>query len=213
MKKTIFTFALLIFAGYTLSAQDWSTSVYLEGKIYPGYIIKTNGDKIDGYLKALSRGSVDGVGNSNQNKVIFYSDPENNKTKIVYKPEDLKGYMIADKYYKAMNYSGGLSAGPIRFLLQLTEGQISRYVWYDHTGRDTQLNPIFEEKFIIQKGDEKPAEESMIMLGFANKVSALVSDNVELANKVRAKEEGYKVTKFYDIIAEYNKWYNETHKN
>ena len=212
MKKTIFTFVMFIFAGYTLLAQDWSYSIYEVGKKYPGYIIKSNGDKIEGYLKAQNRGSIDGIGNSNQTRVVFYSDPKNKKTKVVYKPVDLKGYMIADKYYKTMNYSGGLLSKPLRFLLQINEGHIARYVWYSDNEDRKQGEPRFDEKFVIQKGDEKPIEEGNLLLGFAKKVSELVSDYTDLANKVRDKEKGYGMASLDKIIAEYNTWYNETHK-
>jgi hypothetical protein len=212
MKTKILTLIMVICAGYMLQAQDWSRAIYVQGKKYPGYIVKSNGDKIEGYIKAQNKGSVAGTGHCNQTKVIFFSDPEDKKSKVVYKPADLKGYMIADKYYKTMNYSGGLLAKPIRFVLLVDEGQIARYVWYTDNEKRIKGVVQFDEQFVLQNGDNKPIEEGVLLLGFAKKVSELVSDNTELANKVKNKEKGFGAGSLDKIIAEYNEWYKENQK-
>jgi hypothetical protein len=214
MKNLKLTFIIILFSIAKLYSQDWSSGIYNVGVTYPGYIIKNDGTKIEGYLEAQERGAIDGVGFSNQNRVIFYSDPKNRKTKITYKPEDIKEYMIADKIYKTMNYSGGLMGKPLRFLLVKKEGRIGTYVWYEHKGFENMMrqNPTFEDKLIIQKGDEKPIEQTSLYLGFVKKVGELVSDDAELANKVAKKEKGYGMSNFDKVLEEYNTWYAENHK-
>ena len=73
------------------------------GKLYQGYVIKNNGERIDGYIEAQRRGSIDSYLRSNQTCVIFYSDPDNKRMSVVYTPDSIKEYMIADKYYISMH--------------------------------------------------------------------------------------------------------------
>jgi len=207
MKKKVFLWAISLMFLTNIFAQDWSSSIYNVGKLYPGYIIKNDGTKIEGYIEAQYRASNGPIGSSNQDKVIFFTDPKNKKTKIAYKPEDLKGYKIADKVYKTMNYSGGLLAKPLRFLLLVNDGHIARYAWYDQNGYEGINIPKFDEKLILQKGDEKPVELSSFTLGFAKKMSEFVSDYKEQADKITNKDKGYGLLKIYDIIDEYNAWY------
>lgn len=213
MKKIIFSATICLLMAINVFSQDWSYDVYSVGRKYPGYIIKTDGTKTEGYIKAQARAGLEGVGSSNQNSVEFYTDPENKKTKVVYKPEDLKEYKIAEKVYRSMNYSGGLTSKPVRFLLLVQDGAIARYSWYDHEGYEPgntiPPTPHYVEKVIYQKGSEKPFEESSFLLGFSKKMSALVSDYPELATKVTNEEKGYKLLSIREIIAEYNAWYSK----
>jgi|SRR6185437_4083486 len=208
MKKNVFIlFVFVLISGAAFAQKpDWSSDVYMEEQIYPGYIIKSNGEKIEGFIKALPRGaSEDGLMPSNQTRCDFYTDPKNKKTKVVYKPADLIGYKIADKYYKSIAYSGGLMA-KANFCLQTSAGRISTYVWYSKKNL-TQ----WEEKDLIQKGDEKPMDQSMFMLSFAKKMSEMASDYPELAAKVSNKDKGYGVGSMFDVIKEYNEWYAKNH--
>jgi hypothetical protein len=211
MKKNIAIFIFLFVTGNISIAQkpDWATDVYMVDEMYPGYIIKTNGEKIEGYLKALPRGPQEGgeLWPSNQTRCDFFSDPKNKKTKVVYKPADLQGYKIADKYYKSIPYSGGLTSKVSNFCLQTSTGRISSYVWYNFV----EANKKWEEKTLIQKGDEKPIDQSMLMLGFAKKMSEMVGDYAELAAKVANKEKGYGVGSIDAVIKEYNEWYAKNH--
>ena len=211
MKKSALTGLIILFT-ICLYAQEWTTPAYRIGEKYPGYVIKTDGTKIEGFLEAQTRGSIDGTGFSNQNRVVFFSDPKDRKTKITYKPEDLKEYMIADKLYKTMSYSGGLMAKPLRFLLVKISGQIGLYVWYDHNGYEANRTPIYTDKIIIQKGDEKPVEFSNFALSFAKKMSEMVSDYPELSKKVLDKEAGYGMASYEKVIIEYNTWFKEKNK-
>jgi hypothetical protein len=206
MKKSKFILAIAcLLTAMSISSQDWSG--YRIGELYPGYIIKTDGTKIEGYLEGQPRGGTPAniALNSNQTRVVFYSDPKNKKSKIVYKPTDLKEYKIAEKLYRSINYSGGLSSKPFRFLLLVQDGGIAQYMWYENEG--SLLHPDWKEKVIFQKGKEKPIELSSLAIGFSKKVSDLVADHKELADKVSDKEKGYGMLSIYGIIKEYNTWY------
>ncbi|MDR3706077.1 MAG: hypothetical protein P4L28_09250 [Paludibacteraceae bacterium] len=209
MKKTAISILFCLFLAMGAYAQDWSVSVYSTGTKYPGYIIKTDGTKQEGYIKAKARAGLEGVGNSNQNVVEFYTDPKDKKTKTEYKPADLKEYKIADKVYRSMHYSGGLSSKPLSFVLLASDGHIARYTWYDQEGYIHGLEPTYKSKVIYQKGDDKPVELADLAIGFAKKISAMVSDDAELAAKVTNKEKGYGMLDLEKIIAEYNAWYEK----
>lgn len=207
MKKIIFFTAMLLIFSDFLFSQSWTSDVYQVGVLYPGYIIKSTGEKVEGYIEAQPRGEKQDLGNSNQTRVIFYTDKDDKKSKVIYKPEDVTGYMISDKVYKSMNYSGGLTSKPLRFVLRVNEGCISSYVWYNckqyyiNTG-DCE----WEEVQLYQKGDDKPVEQSSFALNFSKKMSEYVSDYAELSKKILDKEKGYGLLKILDIIDEYNTW-------
>ncbi len=207
MRKNKFLLAVAACLLMTVGAysQDWSG--YRVGELYPGYIIKTDGTKVEGYIEAQPRGETTGVymNDGNQVKVIFYADPKNKKTKVTYKPDDLKEYKIAEKLYRSINYSGGLTSKPLRFVLLVEEGRIARYMWYNNNG--SYVYPQFEEKEILVKVGEKPIEASMLALGFTKKMSNLVADYKELADKITNKEKGYGFTSYDKIVKEYNSWY------
>ena len=198
-------------------AQDWSTDIYSVGKMYPGFVINSKGEKIEGHIKAGNRVE-------NEKKVTFYSDPSNKKSKVVYKTGDLKEYLVADKTYKAMHYSGGLTSKPIKCLLLVKTGRISEYIWYEYaegyltmvrTGSETDeqwWKRYYVEKIVYQNGDGKPMAHTSFAMGFAKKMSKFIEDNAELAKKVASKEKGYKMLKMLDIIDEYNAWYAANNK-
>lgn len=211
-------FNLLLFFALTAHAwaQDWSESAYKVGTDYPGYIITLEGDTTKGWIQALYPMSLEG----NQNTCVFYTDSANDETRTKYGPKDLYAYYIKDKFYKSMNYSGGLLDSPVRFVLQTEPGQIASYTWYDGVwefqpsrqpdeSQEDYFGRIYESGIIYQKGDEDPVEHESFALGFKNKMAEFVSDHEELADKVENKEKGYKLLNMLDIIAEYNEWYAE----
>jgi hypothetical protein len=80
-------------------AQDWEGATYRFGEVYPGYIVKLNGDTLRGFVLQQGR-------SESQDKVTFFTDPNDRKSKVVYKPADLKGYAVGDKTYRSIRYSG-----------------------------------------------------------------------------------------------------------
>src|SRR3989338_1779411 len=111
MKKTVIysLFCLVTATGFAQdkiqSSADWSPEIYQVGKKYPGYIIQESGDTVKGFLEAKMRCAIAGIGNSNQNLAEFFLNENDKKATAKYKPEDIKGYMIADKVYESIAYS------------------------------------------------------------------------------------------------------------
>lgn len=216
MKKLFFILAAVFFAE-AASSQDWSTSVYKNGEKYPGYIVKLNGDTVQGYIQYVNRFD-------NQKEVKYFSDPKDKKTKVEYKAEDLKGYKMADKVYRSIAYSGGLLAKPIRFVLLVKDGRIARYTWYDR--HDNYLTMVkgpnetqeeFEKRYypdkeVFVKADEKPFDNSNFGLKFAKFWAETTSDYPELSAKIANKDKGYGLIHMYDFIEEYNAWWKKNKK-
>jgi hypothetical protein len=206
MKKLILSAILLLFSA-SLFSQDWSADIYQVGKLYPGYIIKTKGDTIQGYIEAQPRAAKNSLGSSNQTRVVFFTDKENKKSKVIYKPDSVKEYMVAEKIYKAIHYTGGLTSKPLGFVLRTNEGCISNFVWYNCKQYYVNTNDCeWEGVELYQKGDDNPVEQSSFALNFAKKMSEYISDDADLSKKVLNKEKGYGLLKILDIIAEYNTW-------
>ena len=216
MKKLLLLIVLAI-AGMTtnLNAQDWSGKVYQFGKVYPGYIIKLTGDTVQGFVEHQDR-------TGNQKKCLFYTDPNNKKSKVVYKVDDIKGYKVGDKVYRAINYSGGLFGKPLAFNLLTKDGHIAQYMWYSEVMEITMRGgneTVYEydkrkntEMQVYQKGTDQPFDHQKFGLKWGKVMAELVSDDKELAQKITNKEEGYGMFKHYEIIDEYNAWYEKNKK-
>lgn len=209
MTRVLFAI-LFIGSAFTVAAQDWSTDVYKYGEDYPGYVITQEGEKIEGFIRYRNRYVM-------QNDVIFFKTKGDKKSKVKYKTSDLKEYMVADKLYHCINYSGGLLSKPIRANLVVNEGCIMEYVWYDRADNHATMQrgaQESEEDFFrrmyppktvyYKEGDEQPVTTDYFGLKFAKKMSEYVSKNEELSKKVLNKEKGYKMLNLLDIIAEYN---------
>lgn len=224
MKNSILVSAVLFLSIHAFSQNnttnsyaDWSPEIYQVGKIYPGYIIKLDGDTIKGFLKASSRCSIGGIGSSNQNTAAFYLNESDKKPVAKYKPTELKGYKIADKVYESINFSGGLLKKP-NFNLVVEDGAIRIYEWYSTVENYSTLSKQsgetwqqfdarqFETKLIVAKTPTEPIEFSMLGLSFAKKMPSLINDNPEMAQKVANKEKGYTFLNLFEVISEYNKW-------
>lgn len=209
MNKLILLFASVVTFGMSF-AQDWSTDVYRYGEEYPGYIITASGEKIEGFITYRDRYSM-------QNNIDFYTDKTNKKSKTKYKTEDLKEYLVADKLYHCIHYSGGLLKKPIRGNLVVEEGCIMEYVWYDRADNYMTMQKgsgETEEEFMarmyppktvyLKKGEEEPKTTDYFAIKFADKMSEWISDNKELSQKVANKEKGYGMLRMLEIIDEYN---------
>jgi hypothetical protein len=207
-----FTLLLLAFVCSTAvtKAQDWSGRTYQFYDIYPGYVITENGDTTKGYVEHGNR-------TGNQKTCIFYTDASK-KDKKKFKPSELKGYGVGDKHYRTIAFSGGLLAKPVSFVLLIKPGRICQYIYYSKKDdmfamrgkneTDAEFDArIHTDEIVWQKLDEKPIQQAELALGFAKKMSKLMSDYPEIAAKIEGKEEGYGLFKIYNIMDEYNKWW------
>lgn len=108
-------------------------------------------------------------------------------------------------------------AKPIRANLVVQEGCITEYVWYNRAenhmimqqGANESDEDFMKRKYppvtvYKKKGEEDAYSVDQFGLKFAQKMSDFVSDNEELASKVRNKEKGYKMLNMLNIIDEYN---------
>lgn len=224
MKQALIPALLLFFAGTSYAQQDqagstadWSPELYQVGKMYPGYIIKLEGDTVQGFIKADNRCSTAGVGSSNQNTAAFYLKESDKKPFAKYKPDEIKGYKIADKVYQSINFSGGLMK-KANFNLVVTDGAIRMYEWYStvdnymtiqrQSGETWKAYDArrFETKLVVAKDPKEPMEYSTLGMSFAKKMPALISDNPEMAKKVADKAKGYGFLNMFAVIDEYNAW-------
>lgn len=207
--KTILL-SLFLLAGVIANGQDWSTDVYKYGELYPGTVVTEDGETHEGFIKYRNRYAM-------QNDVIFFKKKDDKKSKVKYKTGDLKEYKVADKVYHVIHYSGGLTAKPLKANLLVKDGCISQYVWYDrhenHATMQKRPDETDEEffarkypsKVVFSKRNTQDAVSSdALAMKFAKRMSELVADNAELAAKVANKEKGYRMTKMYSIIDEYN---------
>lgn len=208
MKSIVFIVAMAL--SIQLSAQDWSSDVYKMGEQYPGYVINEAGKKIEGFIKYQNRYAM-------QNEVLFFAEKGNKKTKTKYKTADLKEYMVADKVYHCIHYSGGLLKKPVRANLLVQSGCINQYVWYERAenyatmqrGSQETVEDFMNRKYpstmvFLKDGEEEVKSLDKFALKFKAKMSEYVSDNKELSSKVANGEKGYGMLRIMEIIAEYN---------
>lgn len=194
MKKML----LLIITCLSLSAlkaQDWT--IYKKGTIYPGFYVTNSNDTVYGYFQHDDK-------KGQQKKIKFYKNEMDRKPTEEFKPEDIKGYKIADKLYRTLNYSGGLFNKPLRFLLVTKDGALTTFVFYSE---DAEMNEgmVFHKPNDPQHND--PITPAYFGLQFAKKMADYISDYPALSKKVADKEKGYGLLNIEAIIHEYNEWY------
>lgn len=203
--------------GEPTTVADWDPKLYQINKMYPGYVITFDNDTVRGFIKAGPRCSTNGIGSSNQNLCEFFTNENDKKPLAKYKPDDIKGYMIADKVYESIAYSGGLLKKK-NFNLVVTDGKIRIYDWYStkenfssirqQSGESYQDYDArrFDTNTVIAKDGLNPMVHSSLGLKFVERMSELVSENEEMVQKIKNKEKGYKMINMFSIIAEYNVW-------
>ena len=115
------------------------------------------------------------------------------------------------------------------FLLRKVDGQIKYYVWYFDEDKTKLMYSdnislaelgkafLFDESELwkneyARKGNEVTLTEFGLkfLMKFAKNMSEFVGDDVELAQKIASKTEGYKNINIEAIIREYNNWYLKT---
>jgi hypothetical protein len=194
MRNKLTVLAFILFVASSAHSQDWSGK-YRIYQQYPGYIITLKGDTLNGFI-------VHGNKTDNQTSVSYFAEENNSKTMKTYKPGELKGYKVADKEYRAINWSGGLAKNPLNFVLVTKPGRITQFAYYL-----SNSNEESETQMVWMREGEAPIQHTDFVLGFAKKMSKLVSDYPELAKKVEDKEKGYGLMRVFQIIDEYNAWW------
>lgn len=177
----------------------FAQSDYVIGRFYEGYIILPDGSREDGFIKY-------DIFNEMQGAIVFATDPKSRRTRTTYKPKTLQGYKVADRTWHSVLFKDIIGPKMQRFLQLESDGFIKLYQYYPNEG-----NRPDDAQVVIQKGDEVAFNQGSLLTGFHKKVGELVSEHEELAAKVRNKEKGYKLLQLYDIIDEYNTWYQANH--
>lgn len=217
--KYSFVFALL-FMHLFLKSQTETDSIKM-WTIYPGYIITMEADTVHGYIRLNNL--VD-----NQDKALFYDNPDDKKSKVKYRAKEIKGYKVGPRTYESLDFKGQKADRKINFLLKLIEGPICYYEWYYEPEEVTKSRLIVDEEDILNsKVDLSFSEENLnntwvavkhggepvnlntmkFIMKFKKCMAELVADYPELAEKIRNKEEGYQFGDVKKIIHEYNEWY------
>ena len=195
MKRFLLVFCASL-TGLSLYSQDWTEKNFKHGGIYAGYYVTNKGDTVKGFFRQGNK--VEG-----QKQCDTYTS-EKGTDHQKFKPEDIKSYMVGDKLYRSIHYSGGLMAKPLRFNLVTKDGPICEYIFYSESGPG-------EDKTVYHKANDPANSEVRELqyfgIGFAKKMAEYVADYPELSKKIADKEKGYGMLKMLDIIAEYNKWY------
>jgi len=194
--------ALLFFSVSALAqTPDWSGAVYRIGYKYPGYVVQNSGDTLSGYLLHGSNGG-------NQKRCEFFTNETDSKPTKVYKPDELKEYLVGDKHYKSIHYSGGLTAKPLMFVLVVKEGAITEFYWYNEEPGvrppDQKYDIVYHK---IHQPESKVVGNDKFIFGFGKNMSEFIADYPELAEKVKNKEKGYNLLDINKIMDEYNAWY------
>ncbi|MFT5859633.1 MAG: hypothetical protein ACI865_001737 [Flavobacteriaceae bacterium] len=207
--------SLFIFTVLPSQAQDWSSDTYIYGKQYVGYVIDTDGERIDGFIKYRNRAIM-------QEEVIFYREKDNTSTKKKYLVADLKEYKVADKLYHCIPYSGNSGGQSVRGNLVMDDaGCIKSYKWYtmasgyksmkkrpDESSEDYGKRKFPAQKVYFKSTDGIGVTKAFFDDGFNKKMAEYVADNKELSKKVKSKASGYDARGFMKIIKEFNEGCN-----
>jgi len=208
--KSIFSLFVILTITFQSFAQDWSSDTYQYDELYPGYIIKKDGEKIAGFIKYRNRVVM-------QDEIVFFMDKANPKTKTTYKPEELIEYEVADKHYDCLGYSGSALNNDIKALLIVKKGCISEYAWYEKMDQYNKLvksegesDEDFAErkypsiKVYLQEG-QIPVDINYFKEDYNKKMSQYLSKNKELSTRVKKDGSQFSPYVAKSIIEDYNK--------
>ena len=208
--KSISSLIFLIALNFQLSAQDWSTDTYQYEELYPGYVIKADGEKIAGFIKYRNRMAM-------QDAIVFYMDKDNPRTKETYRPEELLEYEVADKHYDCIKYSGSALNNDTKAVLLVKTGCINIYAWYQRSDQynklvkgDGESDADFAERkyaitYVYHQKDQIPVDLEYFKDDYAKKMSQYLSNNKELSSTVKKEKAEFSEFKAKAVIDQYNK--------
>jgi hypothetical protein len=208
--KLIFSALLLLNATIQASAQDWSTDTYQYDEMYPGYVIKADGEKIAGFIKYRNRMSM-------QDEIVFFMDKTNPRSKETYRPQELLEYEVAEKHYDCLKYSGSALNNDTKALLLVRSGCINEYAWYQRSDQYNKLvkgegesdEDYAERKYpittVYHQEEQIPIDLDYFKDDYAKKMSQYLSNSKELSSRVKKEKAEYSEFKAKALVAEYNK--------
>jgi len=189
------------------------------GSVLPGFIITLKGDTVKGYLLNINLWL-------NQKMTFFYTDPKDREGRVKYTPKEIRAYQVGPRYYESFKHPFTNSIRPENFLMRKVDGPIKYYVWYYDEDKsklmvwdnislaDLGKAFLFDESELWKDEFGKKQNEATLMpfdlkflIKFAKNMAEYVKDDVELAQKISGKTEGYKNINIEKIIREYNAWY------
>lgn len=208
--KTIYLLILSVAFNFVAFAQDWSTDTYQYEELYPGYVIKADGEKIAGFIKYRNRMAM-------QDAIVFYMDKDNPRTKETYRPEELTEYEVAEKHYDCIKYSGSALNNDTKAVLLVKKGCINVYAWYQ---RSDQYNKLVKGEgesdedfaarkypitYVYQQEGQTPVDLEYFKTDYSKKMAQYLSDNKELSSRVKKEKAEYSEFKAKALIDEFNK--------
>lgn len=181
---------------------------------YPGYIVTHSNDTVRGYL--LLKNKI-----SNQAKVFFFDNPDDEKPSKEYKSRDIKAYTVANRYYESVKHSPKYTTMRYCFLLRTIDGPLQLFVSYfdDKKRIEINENDIWKSKIDLSFSEDELKERHFgsmngseledfnsfaYLLKFHKTMSAYLKDCPDIANKIATKEKGYLYADLQKIITEYN---------
>jgi len=211
---------ILLFAFRCLNAQVVNEPVRL-WSLYEGYVITHDDDTIKGYIKLINLVR-------NQKKAMFYEGKYDEKPLKIYRPGDIEAYRVGPRVYESFKFKPiGTGKGKYFFLRKIN-GPIRLYEWYyEPSGLWSERQKIHsdelwssevdfefsesnltEEKILI-KLDQDPESltEIAFITNFLEKMSQIVKEHKDLAEKIENNQQGYRLEDLEKIIREYNAWY------
>ncbi len=208
--RNVFFCVFAICVANSVNAQNWNPNNFSYGELYPGYIVKADGERIGGHIKYRNRYVM-------QNEIIFYRDKDDIKTKKKYKPEDLKEYKVADKVYHCLNYTGSALTEGKSALLVVKNGCVSEYVWYERAdgynhllqGKNESDEDFARRKYpetvvFYKSGDDVPVELNYFEEKFTKKMAAYIGENKALSSDVKSKKFSYGLPAVRQIMKTFN---------
>ncbi|BDD04307.1 hypothetical protein [Aureibacter tunicatorum] len=172
--------------------------------VFEGYIITSTSDTISGALD---------LSQLPEYVVVWNGDAQGNRVK--YRSAEIVRAKIENKIFtRVYDKNNGEFGSPMSKMMEVVvEGPVSVYKNYQMDYDPTRNLQSWVVTTVVQKEGEPPfTAQGELFTAFKKKMSESVKDNQNIAQKVMAKEEGYK-KKDVDLIAkEYNEWHTNQAK-